>query len=70
MTNKSMPKLRLTPSLVEKLARIQGMQPKHMSFQKLVEQLADQALKQALEQTNLNHSEALPSSNATSTVGK
>lgn len=58
MTNKSMPKIRLTPSLVEKLAKIQGMQSKHMSFQKLVEQLADQALKHQLEQTNLNHSEA------------
>jgi hypothetical protein len=50
MTNKSMPKLRLTPSLIEKLAQIQSMQPKHMTFQKLVEQLADQALKQALKQ--------------------
>ena len=61
-----MPKLRLTPSLVEKLARIQGMQSKHMSFQKLVEQLADQAL----EQTNLNSSAALRGSDATSTESK
>lgn len=52
-----MPKLRLTPSLVEKLAKIQGMQAKHMTFQKLVEQLADQALKLALEETNSNSKE-------------